>query len=293
MPRRILILANPISGGGRGARAATALAHALTTHGAHADLHLTTHAGNARERAASTSSTTHDAIVGVGGDGTLNEILNGLVDRDVALALYPCGTANVLAAELRTPRTPDAFAKLLCTTDPTPLPIATANGRRFVLFAGVGFDAAIVRRVEDTRRGPLGKLRWIAPVCHVIRNWPLRALSLTTDSGETRTGCTQILVTRVRNYGGTMHLPVGDLRDPHLHVLAFRQRTRIAWALTSLRAIAGRLRVPRDVEHLIATTVTITAEGAPAHCQIDGDTHHTTPLHVALDPQPVRMFGLL
>jgi diacylglycerol kinase family enzyme len=287
---RVLILCNPIAGGGRGARAAAALHAALARLGVAAELVVTATRGEARQRAAELRAEQCSAVAVVGGDGTVNEVLNGLADPRIGLAQLPLGTANVLACELRLPRRPAALARLLASGTPVPVATGRCNGRRFLLFTSAGFDAAIVHRLEQVRLGTLGKLRWTGPILHTVWRWPLRSLTVRADDGFACDDATEVLVTRVRNYGGVLRMPAGDLRDQALHLLVFRQRTRRQYAAAAVRALLGRLRTGRDVEHRAVRQVTIEAD-PPAPVQLDGEAAGTTPVQVAIDAQSVLLFA--
>lgn len=290
MSRRFLILANPISGGGKSRRVAPDLRDALVARGHEVELHFTTHKGDAGQQAARCGEGRFDAVVSVGGDGTLNEILNGLRDLSQPLAILPLGTANVLAKELRLPFAPQGLAELLHGGRARELAVGTANGRRFLLFCGVGFDARMVEELERVRTGTGGMRRWIGPVWNVIRSWPRQDLHVVADGSTVATTANQVLVTRVRGYGGILHLPRAvDWSDGKLHLLCFLQRTRLAWAAAAARAMLGRLEPSPRLLHGTATRITVTA-ATPTPYQVDGDLGGTTPVEIELLPGRARVF---
>jgi diacylglycerol kinase (ATP) len=96
-PKSALVIANPIAGSGRGERVAKELARELEKAGLRVDVRLTQARGDARRFAADARA---EAILSVGGDGTLNEVLHGARDPEVPIGLVPLGTANVLALDL-------------------------------------------------------------------------------------------------------------------------------------------------------------------------------------------------
>ena len=230
-----------------------------------------------------------DGLVGVGGDGTVNEVLNGMPDPTRPLGMLPVGTANVLAAELGLPTDPDAAAAVIAAGQLRPLAIGRCNGRRFLLFCGVGVDGAVVRRLAEVRTGTLGKHKWLGPILHTVRRWPRYELSATLADGTRIEGLSSVLVTRVRNYGGVLRLPASvDVDDGQLHVLCFRQRTRTAWLWQGARALCGRMRAGRALEVRATTAVRIEGE---APFQIDGDFGGTSPVQVDTLPQPALVFA--
>ncbi|HEU4419777.1 MAG TPA: acylglycerol kinase family protein, partial [Planctomycetota bacterium] len=109
----MLLVANPIAGGGRGKVSATRLAGALQQRGIEAEVYLTNAPGDAAARAARAGTESWHGLVAIGGDGTVNEVLNGMPDPSRPLAVLPLGTANVLALELRLPKQPEAAAEII------------------------------------------------------------------------------------------------------------------------------------------------------------------------------------
>ena len=90
----------------------------------------------------------YDVLVVAGGDGTINEAVNGLRDARLPLAIVPLGTANVLAAEIGMATDPRTVARTIALGRPRPISVGVANGRRFLLMAGTGFDAHVVQHVD-------------------------------------------------------------------------------------------------------------------------------------------------
>jgi diacylglycerol kinase family enzyme len=287
--QRVLILANPIAGGGRSKRLAPQLADALRARGVDAQVYFTQRAGDAGARTRATAGEGFDALIAVGGDGTLNEVLNGMPDPSVPLGVLPVGTANVLACELRIPKDPVRLAELIASRHTREHAIGVANGRRFLLFCGAGLDAAIVEEVARTRTGTLGKWKWLPSIFRIVVRWPLPRLRATFADGSSIDNLSSVLVTRVRNYGGVAQLPKGiDPGSPQLFVLCFSARSRIVWAWLGLRAALGLLSPCRWLTMRAASEVHI--EGT-APMQIDGDFAGSTSAKVTLHAARANLFA--
>jgi diacylglycerol kinase family enzyme len=287
--QRVLILANPIAGGGRSKRLAPQLADALRARGVKAEVYFTQRAGDAGARARAPAGEGVDALIAVGGDGTLNEVLNGMPDPSVPLGVLPVGTANVLACELRIPKDPVRLAELIASRHTREHAIGVANGRRFLLFCGAGLDAAIVEEVARTRTGTLGKWKWLPSIFRIVVRWPLPRLRATFADGSSIDNLSSVLVTRVRNYGGVAQLPKGiDPASPQLFVLCFSARSRIVWAWLGLRAALGLLSPCRWLTMRAASEVHI--EGT-APMQIDGDFAGSTSAKVKLHAARANLFA--
>src|SRR5690242_8459419 len=138
-----MVIYNPTAGRRR-RRKLDAVVDALTQHGVQVTLRATTCRGDAERLSGEASSRDFDRLVVAGGDGTINEAINGLRDRTLPLAIVPLGTANVLAAELDLPLDPPAVAEAIVQGRPRAVAIGRVNGRAFAMMAGVGFDAYVV-----------------------------------------------------------------------------------------------------------------------------------------------------
>ncbi len=287
--RRILILANPIAGGGRARALAPAFAAHLTARGLAPTVYFTQRAGDAGERARSAGAEAWDALIAVGGDGTVNEVLNGMPDPSRPLGVLPVGTANVLACEYRLPRQPEAVAAVVEAGHTRRHAIGLAGDRRFLLFCGAGVDGAVVERLHAARTGTLGKHKWFGPITDVLRRWPQFHLRVRFPDGELLEDLSSVLVSRVRNYGGWLNLVRGI--DPDLgllHVLGFRHRRRRSWLWLGAEGLCGGLRSSPRL--LVRTATALRIEGA-APCQIDGDLGQPAPIDLRLHPVAANLLA--
>lgn len=274
--RSVLVIANPVAGGGRGAARGQALVEALKVLGVRAECCVTRKAGDAAARAHAAGGEGWDALVAVGGDGTVNEVLNGMPDPSRPLGVLPLGTANVLAAELRLPRAVGPAAAAIAAGRTRELAIGMCGDRRFLLFCGVGVDGAVVQRLHDASSAVRGKRKWLGPILHTLWHWPRFSLRATFPDGEVLDELSSVLVTRVRNYGGILRLPREASCDSgRLHVLCFRQRSRVAWLGLGL---AGALRCLRSSAALpVRTTASVRIDGEAPY-QLDGDPGGHSPI---------------
>jgi len=150
-----------------------------------------------------------DLILAAGGDGTINEIVNGMAGSKVPLGILPAGTANVLANELGMGRTMERAARSLlrCVPERVSLGLlSTALGdapRYFLLMAGAGLDAEIVYHLNSRLKDALGKVAyWVGGLARFGRRLP--EFTVETESGSHRASFA--LVSRVRNYGGDLEI---------------------------------------------------------------------------------------
>jgi len=149
-----------------------------------------------------------DLIVGVGGDGTLNEIANGVAGTRVPLAILPGGTANVLSNELglgnQALRAAARFGSLRAVRIGVGELANSTGRRRFVAMAGAGVDAEIVRRVNPILKKRVGKVAyWAAGLSALLETLPEFQV---TEQGQPGRRGSFFLASRVRNYGGDLEI---------------------------------------------------------------------------------------
>ena len=155
--RRLAAIFNPHSGGGGYKRDVPLIFDALRGLGYVVDELETTEPGDAKRLAREAVSAGFDIVCAVGGDGTVNETINGLAGSDVPLAIIPTGTVNVLAMELGIPLEPPDAVKLLEAGTVSWIDLGLAGDRYFGLMAGVGMDAAVVASLQpDDEEGAQG-----------------------------------------------------------------------------------------------------------------------------------------
>jgi diacylglycerol kinase (ATP) len=295
MGRRVLVVVNPVSGRRRALRAVPRFLDALRKAGGRAEEFRTAAAGDATRAAAGARGGGFDAVVAVGGDGTVNEILNGLDGSGIPVAILPTGTANVLARDLRIPFDPEGAARTAAlgavrTLDTGSAAAAGPGGgrRRLLCCAGAGLDGAVVAAVARARGGRLGFRGWLGPLWRTLRDYPFPPLRVTVD-GVPAAPCTVAVILNAGHYGGIFDLVPGTRPDDgafDLCLLDARRRRsffRYLWA-----ARRGTLARHGDAATARGTVVRVEAD-VPVPVQVDGDPFGTTPLEVTLVPASAQV----
>lgn len=295
MRHRFRIIANPISGRGRGARLARRVRDRLERTGSRPELCETREAGDATRLASHAQGV--DAVVCLGGDGTINEALNG-ISGATPLAMIPCGTANVLAKELRLPKDPDGLARVLCRGDEIrwDAGIDRITGRRFLLFHSAGYDAHVVHIFHAARRGSIHMWQYVVWGLLSIGRYPLPRITVEIDGRTVATDASWVQVSNVSAYGGPLRFtPAARPDDGLFEVMIFRSPWRRDIVRMFARAIAQRLFGcdfrPPDLLFLPARRVrmTPTDPARPVPAQIDGDPAGHLPAELEILPGSVRL----
>ncbi len=285
---RVQLIANPIAGGGAGADSAERVAAMLRGRGHRVECHFTRGAGDAQRLAAAAESAC-DCLFVVGGDGTLNEVLNGLEDPSrVPLALLAVGTANMLARDLDLPSEPGAAAALVESETTRSVDLARIGKHRFFGNVGVGFDAAVVADIARRRAGTLGFRAYLAPIFRVLSRYREPLLEVRMDGGAPRLAG-WVVVSNLSNYGGLFTFsPEARCDSGHLEVCVFTRARRRDLVRAAAASRRGRLEALPGVSYHSARRIVVTS-GEPVPVQVDGDAWGTTPVELAIEPSPVRI----
>lgn len=290
--RRILIIANPVSGRGKARRRGERMVRLLSERGCSAELRLTSGPGDAAHLAAAGAGA--DAVVAVGGDGTVNEVLNGLPEGGPALGMVPTGTANVLAKELGLPRGLEGQADVIAggATVTWDLGVDRTRNRKFLLFVSAGFDAFVVDRFLRRRTGTIRMSHYITWGLRSLLEFEARPIRVEVDGRLVEPRASWVEVANVAAYGGPLVLaPDAVPDDGAFDVMiqrALRRRDAVRLMFAGLVRRAGRPYPMGDLTCVRGRRVTLTAE-EPVPMQMDGDPAGELPGSFELLPAAVRV----
>ncbi len=215
-----------------------------------------------------------DAVLAVGGDGTVNEVAQGLLGTQVALGIVPAGSGNGLARALGIPLQPALALAALEGAAPRAIDVGFLNGRPFLNVAGAGFDAAVGRAFHE--RGKQGGRRGLFGYVHLslreLRAYHAPRVVLTLADGA-RHELNPFVLTFANGpqYGsGAVINPGARLDDGVLEVVLFEDGSRLATlAAAPLLFLGGAERLAR-YRRLTATRLTVAAT-TPLPLHVDGD----------------------
>lgn len=244
-------------------------------------------AGDAARFAAAASRDTADGVVVAGGDGTINDAINGFHPQTPPLGLLPVGTANVLAHEIGLGTDPAAIARTLLAGAPVPVLPGQVNGRRFMMMASIGFDAHVVQGIRKETKRRFGKIIYAVEALRQLVRYPCPALTVQAD-GQTMTAAT-VIVSRGKMYGGRFIMaPEASLLRPELTLSLFPRPGRWAMAGYSAALPLGLLNRWNLITHRTARSVTIACRpGDPV--QADGDVISALPVSIGLADHPIPL----
>ena len=289
--RRLLVIHNPVAGWRRRHRL-WAVIERLEHRGCLVDLRETTRRGDAEAFASAALADDYDRMVVAGGDGTINEAINGLADRRLPLAVVPLGTANVLAAEIGLGVHSSGVARAIADGPAATVALGRIRGRsgrmrRFSMMAGIGFDAHVVARVDPVLKRWTGKLAYVVASLLQLRDHKDQVYEVTVDGRRYRAA--SVIVAKGHFYGGKFVVaPDARLHEPYLHVCLFGCAGRWAVIRYALALFAGQLHRLPDITLIRAHKVEIDGPaGEPV--QVDGDLDGELPVVIDIDDRVLRL----
>lgn len=297
--RSVLLIVNPTAGRRRRGLV-DAVAARVRSEGWSVDVVETQAAGDARRLAETCDARRYGVIAVAGGDGTINEVVNGLAgrgDETPAVGIVPLGTANVLAHELGLGFSAAAVARTMVAGRPLLMqPGEAINGARarcFSLMAGAGFDAKVVAGVSAPLKRRLGRAAYLWRSLVEARRY--RPVRYQVDIDGVGHEASSVIVTRSRHYAGPYVVaPEAALGEPLLHVCLFERWGRSHTIRYGLALLLGRL--PRTAGYRVVTGRSIrlsvssdAGESRAQPVQIDGDNALTLPVSIGLSPGAVRL----
>jgi YegS/Rv2252/BmrU family lipid kinase len=289
------VIFNPAARGEKARR----FRHQLDAIGSQCALKATTAPDDARRLAAEAVADGYDLVVAAGGDGTVNEVLNGLGDAPDGLArarlgVLPLGTVNVFARELEIPLRLERAWEIVRRgrerrIDLPRVEFSTKGVRQnkyFVQLAGAGLDARAIELANWSLKKKTGPLAYVVAGLKALRE--ARPKISVRVNGQDLTG-ELVLVGNGRFYGGPFGIfPQGDLRDGLLEVCVF---PRVNWRIL-LRCTPGLLLRRKVPEHLVrrfrSGTFALAGE-VPIAFELDGEWAGHLPAAFSVERERLRV----
>ena len=286
--KKILVLFNPAS------HKATRWRHLigevrniLSSHGNEVEWIETEAPGQSEQIAHQAHLMGYDIVVAMGGDGTVNEIVNGLAETEIPIGVVPFGITNVFALEVGIPLNPIAAAWGVLNGKPHKFDLGKANGRKFMLMCGVGLDALAVFHYYSKLKKFLNKYAYILAGVKVFFKYPLRPLRVTIVDQNVELVGYQVIVANCASYGGRMKIAPGARPDDGwLDVVVFESGKPLDVIRYVIGVIVGQHHRFSDVKFFKTKFVRIEGD-APYH--LDSEPVGRLPLDVTIIPKAVNI----
>jgi YegS/Rv2252/BmrU family lipid kinase len=279
---KIRFIINPISGTGKQKGIENYIAKHLDNY----EIFYTKKAGDACQLSKEAVVDNIDAVIAVGGDGTINECLTGLVDTNTALGVIPCGSGNGFAYHIGMKRKIEQAIIQLKDTKIETIDSCTANGAPFVNVSGIGFDAHIANLFAALKvRGLINYLKVI-----------LKELSYKPQEYTIQYKCIEKKVTaymiscfNASQYGNNARiLPMADIKDGLIDFVIVNNFPRWKIPFFLLKVATGKAHLSKYVEIIKCRQMQISAKNTLLH--LDGEPYKTSnPVEIKVIPKSLKI----
>jgi YegS/Rv2252/BmrU family lipid kinase len=257
-------------------------------HGWQVDLYATIGPGDAVRKALHAARDCYDLVIAAGGDGTINEVINGIAGTHTALATLPLGTMNVWARELGLPLQLRAAAEAMLNWRVQTVDLGRANGRYFLLMAGVGLDAEITLGVQPAVKRRFGALAYVLSMLQVAMRVRGTRARLLIDGKRVKGPILMVVIGNSQLYAGLFKITHrASINDGLLDVCVI-QGDNVLSALRHLISILRR-SYSHDPEISYYRAHSISIRSRPTlPVQVDGEAFGQTPMTFEIAPDALR-----
>jgi YegS/Rv2252/BmrU family lipid kinase len=306
--RKAVLLYNPLSGRRRARRLAlveTALA-VLRQAGIAATIEPTRGQSDATGQAHHAIAAGCDTVFACGGDGTVHDVLQGLVGSNVALGVIPLGTANALAHDLGLPLSAVAAARASLTAKSRRIAVGRVEyqgfdgnpgSRFFTVAAGIGVDAHLFYKLNPLLKGHWGMAAYYAQATRLWLTHPMEKFTVAVGQNQ-KMEVSQLLAVRIRNFGGVLRqlAPGASLERDDLRLVLFRTRSRLAYLRYIVRGLVGAEWQIGGIElvhgeKLESRLLGNSASASRVFVEADGELLGTLPAEISILPNAVTLLA--
>jgi diacylglycerol kinase (ATP) len=287
-PQRVRIILNPHAGQAEDVARVERARAVWEEHGWTVGWHVTAYPGHATALAREGAAAGDDLVVAAGGDGTVNEVINGIAGTEAALAVLPVGTGNVWVRELKLPLRPEAAALALLDGTVHALDLGLAGDRYFLLMAGVGFDAAVTRSVRPALKRRFGIFAYLIQAFASARDTRGTRARIILDGRPVRGHVLMVVIGNSRLYGGFLQITHhANITDGMLDVAIIKGQHARTAPIHILNILLRRHNFNPDLLYYRAREISIESS-APLDVQVDGDPIGRTPMTFRVVPGALR-----
>ena len=297
---KTVFLVNPASANGSTGRRWPELARRAAAGGLEGDTLFSERPGHLAELAREAALGGAELLVVVGGDGSVNEVANGLVGLggQPEVALVPRGTGWDFSRTFEIPRKIDEAVRVALEGDVRSIDLGRASYRAwdgsdattaFANVASTGMSGAIAKRANETTKALGGKLSYLWATFAVFSGWQASEVQLTVGGEQRAAKMFDVVVANGRFFGGGLQIcPDAEADDGLFDVLTIGDITKRDLVLTMPKIYRGTHLPHPKAELLRGATVTISSD-APLPVELDGEQPGTTPVRLEIMPRALRL----
>lgn len=275
------IIANPVAGKGKAIAFIDQVRSILEERKAEFDFELTKAPGDAADIARTAAERGWKVVVSLGGDGTISEVISGLVGTESALGIIPCGKGNDIARSLGVPTDTEQAVNTLLTGEKRRIDVGSEKDQVFANIAGVGFSAEVTSQANNMR-SLKGSLAFLAATYKTLSRLKARQVRIELDNEVIETKVVSVTVSNMKYAGGGMVFAPDAVADDGLFdVCIVSEIGRVSLALTFPQMYKDAGPKHPALSRYRSSSVRIFTEN-PMEKMFDGNINGETPLEAKI-----------
>ncbi|MBC8501035.1 MAG: diacylglycerol kinase family lipid kinase [DPANN group archaeon] len=233
-------------------------------------------------------SKNYDIIIAAGGDGTINEVINGIENYKTKLGIIPIGSENVVSKELKIPTQINEACNIILKGKTKKIDLGLINNKKFIFVVGIGFDAHAITNVKREVKRLIGKHSYTIAGLKTLFEHKPEELKIKIDNKKEETGYFAI-ISNVKRYGGNIKItPEAELDDGYLDLCIFKNRD--VWSVMKyvIGVASGQISKLKEIKHYKIKKADIKAKNKVLYhtaAEIGG----TTPVKVSVLPRKLEI----
>jgi diacylglycerol kinase (ATP) len=283
------LILNPLSRRAIGSWRLSKILRVLEKRGFSVEAFRTVLPGDAHWLAANAKDESYDLVICAGGDGTINEVINGIANTDVILGLLPMGTGNVLACELRIPLNLLEACKVITSGRVREIDLCKLNDKYFSCMAGIGVDAQVVKELNPRMKGIFGKLAYPFSALRTLSHYDPPELKIEIGEGEQSITGYAAVVCNSMHYGGKYKLcPFAMIDDGWLDLCILQKRDIASIIRSGITVLSDHRLYGKGLKYYRVKSLCVSSS-QEVPIQADGDIIGATPAKFSVIPKALRI----
>jgi len=261
----------------------------LKEYGIKAKITYTKFPGHATLIAAECVKKKYNLVIAAGGDGTINEVVNGLAYSNTTLGIIPLGTANVLGIQLMIPAEIKAACQIIANGNKKRIDLGKIQDRYFVSMSGVGFDAHVIKKTGSKIKKLFGALSYVFVALSELFTYRFKQIIVKIDEQPIPRRGYFVIIGNGKYYGGDMVVAThADMTDGYLDVCIFKHRNILKLISYFMGMKLGRIDKNMSVEYFQCKKISILKSGKHA-VHVDAEYLCRTPVDVEICPKALTI----
>lgn len=288
---KVFVIQNPVAWRAKFKKCEKFIKNFFKRHNIKYEYKITKTAGEATLFAREAVKKGYKLIIAVGGDGTINEVVNGMINSDAVLGIIPMGTVNILAMELGIPQTISKALNIIMTGKIKSIDIGKVNNRYFILMSGFGMDSYTIYRTNLTLKKYIGGLAYILAGIYSLFRYKPHKIYVNIDNNRILEEGFFVVVENFSSYGGRFKIaPYADENDGLLDVCVFKKSGFFHIFKYFLGiAVKRHIHYP-DVRYYQCKKVVLTSDSNVLF-HTDGDLVGSLPAEVSIIPNKLKVIA--